>query len=212
MARRDILADYIARYVQPPKDARILEIGCGTGHNLPMLGAFGTVDAIEIDEAARNVASARLGKEVGTAPLPELSGVAEGQYDLIAVLDVVEHVEADRVYLDGSVLIGALDGVVRDRIRMALNGHVIVNVILEDDEPLGEPWVEIMGLPETGGSNAPLVDVLEEDLNQFLMRAADKTLRDDDKLEEELRRIARKSTQDEIGKKPEVTVVISRLS
>ncbi|MBV7379127.1 ribonuclease J [Maritimibacter dapengensis] len=124
---------------------------------------------------------------------------------------VVEHVEADRVYLDGSVLIGALDGVVRDRIRMALNGHVIVNVILEDDEPLGEPWVEIMGLPETGGSNAPLVDVLEEDLNQFLMRAADKTLRDDDKLEEELRRIARKSTQDEIGKKPECTVVISRL-
>ena len=72
VARRDILADYIARYVQPPKDARILEIGCGTGHNLPMLGAFGTVDAIEIDEAARTVASVRLGKEVGTAPLPEL--------------------------------------------------------------------------------------------------------------------------------------------
>lgn len=101
VARRDILADYIARYVQPPKDARILEIGCGTGHNLPMLGAFGTVDAIEIDEAARTVASARLGKEVGTAPLPELSGVAEGQYDLIAVLDVVEHVEDDVAALAG---------------------------------------------------------------------------------------------------------------
>ncbi|MFN4095972.1 MAG: class I SAM-dependent methyltransferase [Sphingomonas sp.] len=101
VARRDILADYIARYVQPPAGARILEIGCGTGHNLPMLGAFGTVDAIEIDEAARTVASARLGKEVGTAPLPELSGVAEGQYDLIAVLDVVEHVEDDVAALAG---------------------------------------------------------------------------------------------------------------
>jgi ribonuclease J len=124
---------------------------------------------------------------------------------------VVEHIEADRVYLDGKVVIGALDGIVRDRIRMALNGHVIVNAIIEDDAALGDPWVEVMGLPEVGESRAPLVDVLEEDLGQFLGRAGRKTLADDDKLEEELRRIARKVTQDEIGKKAEVTVVISRL-
>lgn len=124
---------------------------------------------------------------------------------------VVEHIEADRVYLDGKVIIGALDGIVRDRIRMALNGHVIVNAIIEDDAALGDPWVEVMGLPEVGESRAPLVDVLEEDLGQFLGRAGRKTLADDDKLEEELRRIARKVTQDEIGKKAEVTVVISRL-
>jgi SAM-dependent methyltransferase len=95
VARRDILADYIARYVQPPQDARILEIGCGTGHNLPMLGVFGEVDAIEIDPAAGAIASHRLGKPVGSAPLPELAGVAEGQYDLIAVLDVIEHIDDD---------------------------------------------------------------------------------------------------------------------
>lgn len=124
---------------------------------------------------------------------------------------VVEHIEADRVYLDGKVLIGALDGIVRDRIRMALNGHVLVNAIIEDDAALGDPWVEVMGLPEMGDSRAPLVDVLEEDLGQFLGRANRKTLADDDKLEEELRRIVRKATQDEIGKKAEVTVVISRL-
>ncbi|NDW52564.1 ribonuclease J [Aliiroseovarius sp. PrR006] len=124
---------------------------------------------------------------------------------------VVEHVETDRIYLDGDILIGALDGIVRDRIRLALNGHVIVNVILDGNEPLGEPWVELMGLPEVGHSNAPLVDVLEEDLGQFLMRASNKTLRDEDKLGDELKRIARKSTNDEIGRKPEVTVVVSRL-
>ncbi|MCK0142460.1 ribonuclease J [Aliiroseovarius sp. F20344] len=124
---------------------------------------------------------------------------------------VVEHVETDRIYLDGDILIGSLDGIVRDRIRLALNGHVIVNVILDGDEPLGEPWVELMGLPEVGQSNAPLVDVLEEDLGQFLMRAANKTLRDEDKLADELKRIARKSTNDEIGRKPEVTIIVSRL-
>jgi len=124
---------------------------------------------------------------------------------------VCGYVDTGRTYLDGSVKVGALDGVVRDRIRMALNGHVMVNVILEDDEPVGEPWCELMGLAETGLSHAPLVDVLEEDLNQFLMRASAKTLKDDGALEDELRRITRNTAMSEIGKKPEVTVVLSRL-
>ena len=127
--------------------------------------------------------------------------------------EVVEYVETGRTYLDGSVKIGALDGIVRDRIRMALNGHVTINVILdESDEPLGEPWCEIMGLAETGVSRAPLVDVLEEDLSQFMGRAKSKTLGDDDALEDGLRKVARQSALGEIGKKPEVTVIISRLS
>ena len=125
---------------------------------------------------------------------------------------VVEYVETGRTYLDGSVQIGALDGIVRDRIRMALNGHVLVTLILdEQDEPLGEPWCEIMGLAETGRSKGALVEILEEDLSQFLGRADAKTLRDDSVLEEALRRIVRKTGQDEIGKKPEVSVVISRM-
>lgn len=125
---------------------------------------------------------------------------------------VVDYVETGRTYLDGTVKIGALDGVVRDRIRMALNGHVTVTVILdEENEPLGEPWCDTMGLPELGSSRAALVEVLEEDLNQFLMRAEAKTLRDDDKLEEAMRRIVRQTAKSEIGKKPEVTTVISRM-
>jgi SAM-dependent methyltransferase len=94
-ARRDILADYLTRYGALPADARILEIGCGTGHNLPMLAGFGTVDAIEIDPAARAIASERLGRPVGDAPLPALPGVERGRYDLVAVLDVIEHIGDD---------------------------------------------------------------------------------------------------------------------
>ena len=86
-ARRDILADYLQRFGALPAGARILEIGCGTGHNLPMLSGFGAVDAIEIDPAARAIASERLGREVGASPLPALPGVAHGSYDLMAVLD-----------------------------------------------------------------------------------------------------------------------------
>lgn len=101
VARRDILAEIIHREIELPLDPRILEIGCGTGHNLAMLGHFGEVDAIEVDEEARGIASERLGRPVWSAPLPELRGVERGRYDLIAILDVLEHIEADRDALRG---------------------------------------------------------------------------------------------------------------
>jgi len=125
---------------------------------------------------------------------------------------VVDHIEAGRSYLDGAMQIGALDGVVRDRIRMALNGLVLVTMIIdEQDEPLGEPWIELKGLPDRGRSGAPLAEVLEADLGKLLERADDKLLLDDGKLEDALRRRTRQIASDEIGRKPEVVVVISRL-
>lgn len=126
---------------------------------------------------------------------------------------IVDYVETGRTYLDGKVQIGALDGVVRDRIRMALNGQLTVTLIIdEENEPLGGAWAELSGLPEIGESGAPLVEVIEEDLNQFLGRAKPETLRDDTKLERELSKIARQSAQSEIGKKPETQIILSRLS
>ena len=95
-ARREILEKLIRTRVKPPEDARILEIGCGTGHNLDMLGRFGTVDAVEMDDAARDIASDRLGRPARMATLPELQGVERGAYDLVALLDVLEHVADDR--------------------------------------------------------------------------------------------------------------------
>lgn len=125
---------------------------------------------------------------------------------------VVEYIDTGRIYLDGSVLIGAMDGVVRDRIRMALNGHVLITVIVdEDDAPLGDAWVELMGLSETGRNGADLVERLEDELAEFLERASAKVVASDDKMDEALRRIVRQVTMEEIGKKPEVTVVVSRL-
>ena len=95
-ARRDVLETLIRRMVDLPKNARILEVGCGTGHNLKMLERFGTVDGIEIDAEARAIAEKRLGRKIASAPLPELPGIERGSYDLVAALDVVEHVEDDR--------------------------------------------------------------------------------------------------------------------
>ncbi|MCL6730790.1 class I SAM-dependent methyltransferase [Sphingomonas hankyongi] len=94
-ARREVLAALIRRLARPPRDARVLEIGCGTGHNLTMLGEFGRVDALELDEQARGVAEKRLGRSVMSAPLPEIAGVPDAHYDLIGAFDVIEHIDHD---------------------------------------------------------------------------------------------------------------------
>ena len=126
---------------------------------------------------------------------------------------VAERVETGRTYLDGSALVGALDGVVRDRIRMALNGHVTVTLILdENNDPLGDAWVDPRGLPTMGKGKRDLAETLEADLGEFLESASKKLLADDDKLEEALKRVLRQVAMEEIGKKPEMTIVISRLA
>lgn len=95
-ARRKILDGLIERVVTPPADARILELGAGTGHNLAMLSRFGRVEASELDPIARELASERLGKPVLEAALPQLGMFPDASYDLIALLDVLEHVVDDQ--------------------------------------------------------------------------------------------------------------------
>ena len=99
-ARRRILDGLIERVVRPPNNARILELGAGTGHNLAMLERFGSVEASELDPVARELASERLGREVKEAALPDLSMFPADNYDMIALLDVLEHVPDDKGSLD----------------------------------------------------------------------------------------------------------------
>ncbi len=125
---------------------------------------------------------------------------------------IVDQVETGRVYLDGTVLIGAMDGIVRDRIRMALNGHALVSVIVdEEDNALPDAWVELMGLSDRTRGGADLAGHIEGELAEFLEGADARTVGNDAKLDEALRRITRQVSMEEIGKKPEVTVIISRL-
>jgi SAM-dependent methyltransferase len=99
-ARREVLAELIRRKASPPPNARLLEIGCGTGHNLTMLGEFGAVEGLELDDIARGIAEQRLGRPVMSSPLPELSGVPEAAYDLVGAFDVIEHIADDQAALE----------------------------------------------------------------------------------------------------------------
>ncbi|UWQ17795.1 ribonuclease J [Jannaschia sp. M317] len=127
--------------------------------------------------------------------------------------EVVDFVETGRTYVDGSALVGQFDGVVRDRIRMALNGHAVVAVMVDDDdEVLEDTWVELRGLPDAAGNGAPLADLMETHLAGQLARVDTRTAGDDEKLETLIVKGVRKIAQDEVGKRPEVTVLITRLA
>ena len=98
-ARRRILAALVRREVQPPAGAKILEIGCGSGHNLSMLAGFGHVDGLELDDEMRALSEKRLGRKIMRSPLPELNEVKDKSYDLIGAFDVIEHIDDDHAAL-----------------------------------------------------------------------------------------------------------------
>jgi SAM-dependent methyltransferase len=84
----------MARFGPAGPGLRVLEAGCGTGGNISMLGEIGRVDAFESDEVARLTACAKTKLTVHRGALPYDIPFA-GHFDVIAVLDVLEHVERD---------------------------------------------------------------------------------------------------------------------
>ena len=145
------------------------------------------------------------GRKAAIAPNGTMIDLSHNQGE---VLDVIE---TGRTYLDGSALIGSMDGVVRERVRMALRGHVSVSVVIdEDNRPLDGVWVELLGVPELHLGS--LQEDLEEAIEADLSRAKRKDLVDDDAVIERVSRVVRKVCNEQVGKKPLVTVMTSRLA
>jgi SAM-dependent methyltransferase len=95
VARRQLIARLIAERIGPAANANILEAGCGTGGNLAMLRQFGRLQAFEPDQTARQRAAAKSGLEIQAGFLPDKLPAGLDGFDLIAALDVLEHVDDD---------------------------------------------------------------------------------------------------------------------
>jgi hypothetical protein len=59
VARRSMLRKILNVYFPGKKQRGVLEAGCGSGGNLRMLQAYGTISALELDEKARGFANGR---------------------------------------------------------------------------------------------------------------------------------------------------------
>ena len=132
--------------------------------------------------------------------------------DLTNKPKVVDHIETGRTYLDGKQLIGALDGIVRERIQMALRGHVVVSLVLEEDGSMIDGvWVETIGLPNDPRVSGGIDGQLEEAIDKALATASRKTLDSDEGVETLVGRTSNHICKDIVGKKPVCTVLINRL-
>lgn len=92
--RRAILARLIGA-LGLPKDARILEAGCGAGGNLRLLSRFGTVRAMEPDAPSRRYVAEHWGVQVDDGALPDGLPYEPASFDAVCCFDVIEHVDDD---------------------------------------------------------------------------------------------------------------------
>lgn len=98
--RREVLTALLKQVVPARANKpAILEAGCGYGGNLRMLAQFGSVSGFELDDNARQYAAATNGTPVVYGCLPEQPGFADQRFDLIVMLDVLEHIEDDTASL-----------------------------------------------------------------------------------------------------------------
>ena len=109
--RRRIVLDVVAGLPLPPQP-QILDAGCGSGRNMVELSGFGTVVGLEPSERGAEVARARGVGDVVVAGIDAMPFEAS-RFDLITLLDVLEHIEDDR-------------GALRELRRVARPGGVLL--------------------------------------------------------------------------------------
>jgi 2-polyprenyl-3-methyl-5-hydroxy-6-metoxy-1,4-benzoquinol methylase len=97
--------------------SKILDAGCGTGGNLDLLSGLGSdVTGLEMEPGAAEIARSRSGKAVYIGSLPDQVPFVDESFDLIVLLDVLEHIEDD---------IGALASLTA---KLKPGGHLFITV------------------------------------------------------------------------------------
>lgn len=129
VARRKIIQKVLNKYVDVSPDNKILEIGCGSGGNLEMLKNYGQLYAMEYDAETRETANQRNICNVVGGSLPDNLPFTE-KFDLICILDVIEHIENDKACLttiDSMLKPGATLLVTVPAYRFLWSAHDVVN-------------------------------------------------------------------------------------
>jgi SAM-dependent methyltransferase len=88
-ARNDAVGREVTRLLGPRHDAAILDIGCGDAVLFPFLSRFGHVEGVEPDPSVIS-ADSEWRHRIEVRPFDE-SFVPDRRYDLIVMLDVLEH-------------------------------------------------------------------------------------------------------------------------
>lgn len=161
-------------------------------------------------EAAHLVAQGSL---MAMSGIPEVAQIRDG--DMLRLwpgaAEIIDQVPFGRVYKDGK-LIGTDEAMgIRERRKLSFAGHVAVNVVLDEKYELsGDPDLVAIGVAETNAGG----DALEELMLDAAIGAVDSIPRarrkDLDLVQEAVRRAVRGAANEAWGKKPLVTVFVTR--
>jgi SAM-dependent methyltransferase len=97
---RRVIVERILNQLCLPKNAKVLEFGCGTGGNLALLAKFGKVYGVEPDDTAIEYARKRGIGTILPGSLPDEIPFTGQLFDLIVMTDVLEHVGEDPIALE----------------------------------------------------------------------------------------------------------------
>ena len=98
VARRNIIRK-VLNYLDLSANSEILEAGCESGGNLELLSIYGKIHAFEVDDYARDLANKRKITYVEKGSLPDNMPFITKCFDLVAMLDVLEHIDDDELAL-----------------------------------------------------------------------------------------------------------------
>jgi ribonuclease J len=161
-------------------------------------------------EAAHLVAHGALASAAG---VPEVAQARNGDMLRLApsAAEIIDQVPFGRVYKDGK-LIGDDEAMgIRDRRKLSFAGHVAVNVVLDER-------YELAGDPDLVAIGVALADRSGEDMEEIMLDAAIGAVdsiprqrrKDLDLVQEAVRRAVRSTANEVWGKKPLVTVFVTR--
>ena len=96
VGRRRIISSFVEKICRELGTAhpRILDVGCGTGANLELLGQYGEAEGVDVSEEALSFCRARGLRNVHRGEAERLP-FEDGSFDLVTGLDVVEHLDDD---------------------------------------------------------------------------------------------------------------------
>lgn len=99
VAKRELLRDLLTEIGPPERQLRLLDIGGASSLYPAVLAEWGSVTVVEPDGECVETARAVLGTDIRQGSLPDDLGV-EGPFDVISMLDVLEHIENDQQALE----------------------------------------------------------------------------------------------------------------
>jgi ribonuclease J len=162
-------------------------------------------------EAAHLVSHAEFGRSKGIAQVPQ---VRNGMILRLAPgpAEIIGEAPHGRIFKDGKLL-GEFDEMgIGDRRKLSFVGHIAVNVILNNRyDFLADPDVTAIGLPAFDEEGDDMEDILYDAVLGAVESIPRARRKDLDMLKEAVRRSVRAAANHSWGKKPVITVFVTRV-